>query len=159
MLCLFSNCQLAFRTAEHQIGIPALLDVEDVVSHPSPDRLSILTYMSQFYHKFALSSSDSGVSSLDQSPASSDSETERRGAILSLMDGRRVRSVSCQAKRSRRSEAKRHSSPPIEKENPFKKDFSKNSFDSKKLKQVQTQKEIPDKVTNPPVTSFSIKRS
>merc|ERR1719206_1589731 len=123
------NCHLAFTCAEEYLGIPRLLDVEDVVSHHPPDRLSILTYIAQFYHKLAHSGSDSGISSLSQSPASSDSEVEcaglsslsadRRGAIMSLMDGRRMRSVSGSARRRGRSECRRPPSPPIEQENPF----------------------------------------
>jgi len=118
------NCSLAFKVAEEELGIPALLEVEDVVRRP--DRLSILTYLSQFYHALGR---DSGLSSLSQSPASSDTEVEslvgsrgrrtssvvgRRGAVLSLMaDGRRARSASGPSRISRAP------SPPIEQENPF----------------------------------------
>ena len=103
-------------------------------------RFSILTYLSQFYHRF--NGSDSGISSLSHSPSSSDIELEgrrnlsgdlsslgsklarsnssdrRRGAIHSLMDGRRVRSLSCGGGRKRvRSDSS--GSPPIQSENPF----------------------------------------
>ena len=48
----FSNCQTAFSLAETELDIPALLDATDMVDMRLLDRRSIITYVSQFYHKF-----------------------------------------------------------------------------------------------------------
>ena len=84
------NCSLAFSVAESSLDIPALLDTQDMLNTNKLDRLSILTYLSQvdnlirrwsevktnllqFYHALGR---DSGLSSLNNSPSSSDTEVQ-----------------------------------------------------------------------------------
>ncbi|KAF2866555.1 alpha-actin-like proteinin [Massariosphaeria phaeospora] len=47
------NMQLAFDIASKEIGIPALLDVEDVAGVTKPDERSLMTYIAYWFHAFS----------------------------------------------------------------------------------------------------------
>jgi Ca2+-binding EF-hand superfamily protein len=47
------NMQLAFDLASKEIGIPDLLDVEDVCDVPKPDERSLMTYIAYWFHAFS----------------------------------------------------------------------------------------------------------
>jgi len=50
---VFGNNSLAFNVAEQHLGIPSLLDPQDMVECELLDRLSILTYLAQYFQAFS----------------------------------------------------------------------------------------------------------
>ncbi|KAK8865644.1 hypothetical protein IAR55_000789 [Kwoniella newhampshirensis] len=48
-----ANTELAFKVAEEKLGIPRLLEVEDLCDVEVPDERSVMTYVAEFFHKFS----------------------------------------------------------------------------------------------------------
>ncbi|ANB13948.1 hypothetical protein AWJ20_4900 [Sugiyamaella lignohabitans] len=47
------NVSLAFKLAAEEVGIPQLLDVEDICDVKSPDERSVMTYVAYWFHAFS----------------------------------------------------------------------------------------------------------
>jgi len=72
---IMGNNDLAYKVAETELGIPSLLDSEDMLASEEPDKFSVVTYLAQFYHLFK--ADDKNVTSPNVSlHMSSESESE-----------------------------------------------------------------------------------
>jgi len=126
------NCTLAFQVAESQLGIPTLLDVEDVIRNERPDQFFIMTYVAQFYHRFTapdsgydstLTTSFKYSSSEEESPRRIDNTGKRKGGGTNIMEWKRRRPLGLVVSGGLEL---RIDSPQEEKENPFKSDDPRN---------------------------------
>ena len=103
VLDISRNCSLAFRVAEEELGVTALLEVEDVVRAGQPDQLSVITYLAQLYHRLQ------GGEVRTRRKAG-----RRKGAIQSLMSCQASRPVSWHG-----GDLSRLPATPVERDNPF----------------------------------------
>merc|ERR1712141_530362 len=60
---ILGNNAHAFKIAEDELNIPALLDPQDMVDTEEPDKKSVSLYLAQFYHLFKNEESSSTTSS------------------------------------------------------------------------------------------------
>jgi len=60
---ILGNNAHAYRVAEEELNIPALLDPQDMVDTEEPDKKSVSLYLAQFYHLFKNEESSSTTSS------------------------------------------------------------------------------------------------
>jgi len=73
---VFRNNELAFCVAEQHLGIPSLLDPQDMVECELLDRLSILTYLSQYFQAFHSQSMQTRVRRLGSMSKSSSANSD-----------------------------------------------------------------------------------
>ncbi|KAF8583127.1 actin cross-linking [Ramaria rubella] len=83
------NTRLAFSVAEQHLGIPQLLEVEDLCDAAKPDERSVMTYVASFFHAFSSQDQAETVSrrvvkfaELMQSVWVSQNDYERRARAL-----------------------------------------------------------------------------
>ena len=123
---------MAFQISEEVLGIPALLDIDDLLTSPHPDQFSIMTYLAQLYDLFSKPppphlARDSGLSSFKNSSTEEEVVRKTEGTVASLLELKRSRPVSWHCRG--RLELRVLQSDPLERENPFRDDNSEDADD------------------------------
>ena len=103
--------------AEEELGVTALLEVEDVVRAGRPDELSVMTYLAQLYHR--LEGEGQGEASTVVRRTRRRTGGRRKGAIQSLMSSQCGRPVSWHGGHTNTRLTNRLAVTPVERENPF----------------------------------------
>lgn len=78
----FSCTSQAYSVAEQELGIPALLDAEDMVELSIPDKLSVATYLIQYHNYFKDKSPSTGRGRQPATPANEVTPPSNKNKVL-----------------------------------------------------------------------------
>ncbi|XP_051745227.1 MICAL-like protein 1 [Ctenopharyngodon idella] len=92
---VYKNMRLAFDVAERELGIPALLDPDELLCEEEPDLLSIITYVSQLYCVFNGKSHDSLKNCVEAEPNSTRTQEQTHTQFSSDMIRSSDKRVCC----------------------------------------------------------------
>ncbi|XP_048052984.1 MICAL-like protein 1 isoform X3 [Megalobrama amblycephala] len=86
---VYKNMRLAFDVAERELGIPALLDPDELLCEEEPDLLSIVTYVSQLYCVFNGKSHDSLKNCVEAEPSSTRTQEQTHTPVYARLSPRK----------------------------------------------------------------------
>ncbi|XP_048058858.1 MICAL-like protein 1, partial [Megalobrama amblycephala] len=86
---VYKNMRLAFDVAERELGIPALLDPDELLCEEEPDLLSIVTYVSQLYCVFNGKSHDSLKNCVEAEPSNTRTQEQTHTPVYACLSPRK----------------------------------------------------------------------